>query len=157
MAAFDLSPLFRQWIRFDELRQEPEKEDRYQAFPPYNIEKLDDNHYQIIVALAGFKQDELEIEQQGSHLTVCGTHTGKGESKHYLHQGLKKKSFQLRFTLADHMRTDNAQFSDGLLEIHLLREVPKEMLPLKIEIKHPQSATAKQSAAVDILGSGHRG
>lgn len=156
MTAFDLSPLFRQWIGFDELRQALEKEDRYQAFPPYNIEKLDDDHYQIIVALAGFQRDELEIEQQGSHLTVCGTHTGKGESKHYIHQGHMKKSFQLRFTLADHMRTDSAQFSDGLLGINLIREVPKEMRPLKIEIKQPYSTIDRQSTTIDVLGADRR-
>ncbi len=108
------------------------------------------------MALAGFQRDKLEIEQQGSHLTVCGTHTGKGESKHSIHHGLMKKSFQRRLTLADHRRTDSAQFSDGLLGINLIREVPKEMRPLKTEIKQPYSATDRESATVDVLGADHR-
>lgn len=108
------------------------------------------------MALAGFQRDNLEIKQQGSHLTVCGTHPGKGESKHSIHQGLMKKSFQLRLTLADHRRTDNAQFSDGLLGINLIREVPKEMRPLKAEIKQSYSATDRESAPIDVLGADHR-
>lgn len=67
-----------------------------------------------------------------------------------------KKSFQLRFTLADHMRTDSAQFSDGLLGINLIREVPKEMRPLKIEIKQPYSTIDRQSATIDVLGADRR-
>ncbi|GAB7201675.1 hypothetical protein OS12_31170 [Dickeya oryzae] len=74
MRNYDLSPLLRQWIGFDKLASSMGNQDAVE-FPPYNIEKIDDNHYRITLALAGFRQSELDIEVEGQRLTVKGTPT----------------------------------------------------------------------------------
>ncbi|CAI1715176.1 small heat shock chaperone IbpB [Serratia plymuthica] len=133
MRNYDLSPLLRQWIGFDKLAssmggQEP------QGFPPYNIEKSDDNHYRISLALAGFKQSELNIEVEGPRLTVSGKPTPPEKQVEYLHQGLVCKEFTLTFTLAEHLQVAEAQFENGLLHIDLVRQVPDALQPQRIAI-----------------------
>ena len=73
MRNFDLSPLMRQWIGFDKLANALQNAGESQSFPPYNIEKSDDNHYRITLALAGFRQEDLEIQLEGTRLSVKGT------------------------------------------------------------------------------------
>lgn len=133
MRNYDLSPLLRQWIGFDKLAssmggQEP------QGFPPYNIEKSDDNHYRISLALAGFKQSELDIEVEGPRLTVRGKPTPAEQTVEYLHQGVVCKEFSLSFTLAEHLQVSEARFENGLLHIDLVRQVPEALQPQRIAI-----------------------
>ena len=70
MRNYDLSPLLRQWIGFDKLANALQNTGESQSFPPYNIEKSDDNHYRITLALAGFRQEDLDIQLEGTRLTV---------------------------------------------------------------------------------------
>lgn len=70
MRNYDLSPLLRQWIGFDKLANALQNAGESQSFPPYNIEKSDDNHYRITLALAGFRQEDLDIQLEGTRLTV---------------------------------------------------------------------------------------
>ncbi|MGE4826577.1 small heat shock chaperone IbpB [Yersinia enterocolitica] len=134
MRNYDLSPLLRQWIGFDKLASSMQGGQDSQGFPPYNIEKTDDNHYRISLALAGFKQSELDIEVEGPRLTVRGKPTPAEKQVEYLHQGLVCKEFSLTFTLAEHLNVDNAQFENGLLHIDLLRQVPEALQPQRISI-----------------------
>lgn len=73
MRNYDLSPLLRQWIGFDKLANALQSATEQQTFPPYNIEKSDDNHYRITLALAGFRQEDLDIQLEGTRLTVKGS------------------------------------------------------------------------------------
>ncbi|MDU6410946.1 MAG: small heat shock chaperone IbpB [Yersiniaceae bacterium] len=139
MRNYDLSPLLRQWIGFDKLASSMQGGPDAQGFPPYNIEKSDDNHYRISLALAGFKQDELDIEVEGPRLTVRGTPTPPKKEVQYLHQGLICKEFSLSFTLAEHMQVTQAEFTNGLLHIDLVREVPAELQPQRIAIGNSSS------------------
>ena len=59
---YDLSPLLRPWIGFDKLANALQNTAEQQTFPPYNIEKSDDNHYRITLALAGFRKEDLDIQ-----------------------------------------------------------------------------------------------
>ena len=120
-----------------------------QGFPPYNIEKSDDNHYRITLALAGFKQDELEIETEGPRLTVRGNPTQVQKDVKYLHQGLTCKAFELSFTLADHMHVSDAKFDLGLLHIDIVRHVPEALQPQRIAIgsgKTPDTGVLEHQA-----------
>ncbi|MBP2850036.1 small heat shock chaperone IbpB [Dickeya oryzae] len=139
MRNYDLSPLLRQWIGFDKLASSMGNQDAVE-FPPYNIEKIDDNHYRITLALAGFRQSELDIEVEGQRLTVKGTPTLPEKKVQYLHQGLVFKPFTLSFTLAEHLHVSQAQFQHGLLHIDLLREVPQALQPQRIAIGRPVPA-----------------
>lgn len=142
MRNYDLSPLLRQWIGFDKLAssmgsQEP------QGFPPYNIEKSDDNHYRISLALAGFKQSELDIEVEGPRLTVRGKPALPEKPVEYLHQGLVCKEFTLSFTLAEHLHVSEAAFENGLLHIDMVRQIPEALQPQRIAIGNTPRIEAK--------------
>lgn len=144
MRNYDISPLLRQWIGFDKLASTMQGGPDAQGFPPYNIEKSDDNHYRISLALAGFKQSELDIEVEGPRLTVKGKPTPSDRQVEYLHQGLICKEFSLTFTLAEHMHVAEAQFIHGLLHIDLVRDVPEALQPQRIAIGAERPAIENQ-------------
>lgn len=134
MRNYDLSPLLRQWIGFDKLASSMQGNQEAFSFPPYNIEKSDDNHYRITLALAGFKQEELTLEVEGPRLGIAGKPTLPERQVEYLHQGLVCKEFSLSFTLAEHMSVTQAEFVNGLLHIDLERHVPESLQPRTIAI-----------------------
>jgi len=134
MRNYDLSPLMRQWIGFDKLASALQSTTESQTFPPYNIEKSDDNHYRITLAVAGFSQQNLDIQLEGTRLTVKGTPEKPETETKWLHQGLVTQPFSLSFTLAEHMEVTGATFNNGLLHIDITRNVPEEIAPQRIAI-----------------------
>ncbi len=98
MRNYDFSPLLRQWIGFDKLANALQSATEQQTFPPYNIEKSDDNHYRITLALAGFRQEDLDIQLEGARLTVKGSPEKPDTETKWLHQGLVTQPFSLSFT-----------------------------------------------------------
>jgi molecular chaperone IbpA len=109
------------------------------TFPPYDIEKLGENSYRIVMAVAGFGKDELEVEVKENTLSIRGNKAEESEKKEYLHRGIAKRSFERRFQLADHVQVSGADVVDGLLHIDLVREIPERMKPRRIEIGSPTS------------------
>ena len=138
MRNYDLSPLLRQWIGFDKLASALQSANENQPFPPYNIEKSDDNHYRITLAVAGFRQSELEIELEGTRLSVKGSPAQPETEPKWLHQGLVIQPFSLSFTLAEHMEVAGASYTNGLLHIDLVRNIPQELAPQRIAIGQPR-------------------
>ena len=134
MPNYDLSTLLRQWIGFDKLANALQNTGEGQKFPPYNIEKSDDNHYRITLALAGFRQEDLDIQQEDTRLTVKGTPQQPEKETKWLHQGLVNQPFSLSFTLADNMEVSGATFVNGLLHIDLTRNEPEVIAPQRIAI-----------------------
>ena len=134
MRNYDLSPLLRQWIGFDKLANALQSAAEGQTYPPYNIEKSDDNHYRISLAVAGFRQEDLDIQLEGTRLTVKGNPEKPAAETKWLHQGLVMQPFSLSFTLAEHMDVTGATFSNGLLHIDLTRNVPEAIAPQRIAI-----------------------
>ncbi len=140
MTHFDLTPLFRSTVGFDHLSRLMdnafETSQRDAGYPPYNIEKHDDDTYRITMAVAGFSDEDIEITAQDNQLIV--TANGKNDETkgdiHYLHRGIAKRAFEQRFHLADHIRVTDAAMDNGLLHIDLVREVPEHMKPRKINI-----------------------
>ncbi|MCV9878950.1 small heat shock chaperone IbpB [Brenneria izbisi] len=151
MRNYDLSPLLRQWIGFDKLASSMGGQEPIE-FPPYNIEKKDDNHYRITLALAGFQQSELDIEVEGPRLTVKGNPTPAEKEVQYLHQGLVFKPFSLSFTLAEHLHVFEAHFEHGLLHIDLVREVPEALQPQRIAIGGSQPVLTQSPAESESNG-----
>ena len=137
MTAFDLSPLFRTAIGFDRLANTLEAAYRGEptAYPPYNIELLGEDHYRITMAVAGFSEDDLDIQVKEGVLSVSGgrKEEGKEEGK-YLYRGIANRSFERRFQLADYVRVEGAELKNGLLHIVLVREIPEAMRGRRIEI-----------------------
>ncbi|WP_409159925.1 small heat shock chaperone IbpB [Pectobacterium sp. B2J-2] len=146
MRNYDLSPLLRQWIGFDKLASSMQGSQEPIDFPPYNIEKKDDNHYRITLALAGFRQSDLDIEVEGPRLTVKGSPAQPNKAVEYLHQGLVFKPFTLSFTLAEHLHVSDAHFENGLLHIDLVRNVPEALQPQRIAIGGCRPALNQQPA-----------
>jgi molecular chaperone IbpA len=129
MRAFDFTPYYRSTVGFDRLFDLLDKNIR-SDWPPYNIEKKGEDQYLITMTIAGFAPNEIELVQHGSTLLVTGQ---KDEQPELLHQGIPL-SFKQSFDLADHVKVVGANLEDGLLTIDLVREVPEQLKPRRIEI-----------------------
>ena len=143
MRTLDLSPLYRSAVGFDRLASMFDEASRVDtpAYPPYNIELVEEDKYCITMAVAGFAEDELEIEVEGESLKVTGRREKKEEPKpkQYLHQGIAARNFERRFNLADHVEVRGARIENGLLHIELERVIPEAMKPRKVEIENKKS------------------
>jgi len=106
------------------------------TYPPYNIEKLDAHSYRISIAVAGFAEADLSVEQREQELVVAARKTkDEDESpRTYLHRGIATRAFEKKFQLADHVRVTGASHENGMLHIDLVREVPEALKPRQIEI-----------------------
>ena len=135
MRTVDFSPLFRSAIGFDRLFDLAQAAQRVgeESYPPYNIERLDENRFQISVALAGFTPNEVELTVEQNVLTLEGRKAEKDE-RTFVHRGISARDFKRQFTLADHVEVKGARFENGLLVIDLQREVPEAKKPRRITI-----------------------
>lgn len=140
MRTYDFSPLYRSAIGFDRfasLLDETLRTDTQSGYPPYNVELVEEDHYRITMAVAGFAESELNIEVEGDTLKVIGKQDkGEGKTaKTYLHQGIAAREFEQRFQLADHVQVSGAKLENGLLNVDLVREIPEALKPRQIEIE----------------------
>ncbi|HVA35616.1 MAG TPA: Hsp20 family protein [Stellaceae bacterium] len=136
MDTFDFAPLFRSTIGFDRLLRLADTATRFDGtgYPPYNIETTGENAYRVTVAVAGFAPDELDVTVKENELLVSGKSKKDEASVVYLHRGIASRAFERRFQLADHIKVTGASLDNGLLHVDLVREVPEEKKPRKIEI-----------------------
>ncbi|HEY0435364.1 MAG TPA: Hsp20 family protein [Phenylobacterium sp.] len=136
MRTIDFSPLYRSVVGFDRLADllDTAAADSAAGYPPYNIERTDENAYRVEIAVAGFRPDELDIEVKENLLTVTGRKTANDEARQYLHRGLAERDFERRFQLADYVVVTDANLADGLLSISLKRELPEALKPRRIAI-----------------------
>ncbi len=113
-----------------------EKETRFEAYPPYNIEKVEDDLYRIEIALSGFTEADIDIVVHDDTLKVTAARNEESsdKTKTYLHKGIAMRSFERSFRLADHIKVMDASLEHGLLTIVLEREVPEEKKPRMIPI-----------------------
>jgi molecular chaperone IbpA len=150
----DFSPLYRTAIGFDHMatildnlsRSDQQKSGGY---PPYNIELIDDNEYQITMAIAGFSESELDIQSERNTLTITGTKQADTSARNFLHQGIAARNFERRFQLADHVRVQGAKLEHGMLNIELIREIPEAMKPRQIQIQTGQASSGVASVAAN--------
>ncbi|MEM9999357.1 MAG: Hsp20 family protein [Pseudomonadota bacterium] len=151
MRHVDYTPFYRSTVGFDRLFNmldslaQPENG---QTYPPYNIERLDENAYRITMAVAGFGDEDISIEARANQLTIAG---GKADENtdgktEYLHRGIASRSFERRFHLADHVEVRHAELENGLLHIDLVRELPEAMKPRKIAINAKATASKQIEA-----------
>jgi molecular chaperone IbpA len=131
----DLTPLFRSTVGFDRMGRLLDSAFNTEApsYPPYNIEKLDDDAYHVTMAVAGFAAEDLDITQNNTTLVVTGE-KAKSEDGQYLHRGIATRAFERQFELAEHVNVVDAKLANGLLVIDLKRQVPEELKPRKIAI-----------------------
>ncbi|WP_397590309.1 Hsp20 family protein [Sphingorhabdus sp.] len=138
MNRFDFTPYRRNTVGFDrlfELLETTGRSAQNENYPPFNIERTGENDYQITVAVAGFKTEEIDIVAQQNLLIVTGSKQSESnDNRDFLHMGIATRNFERRFQLADHIHITNADMADGLLIITLVREVPEGLKPRKIAI-----------------------
>jgi molecular chaperone IbpA len=136
MRTYDFSPLFRSTVGFDRLFDLAETAQRAtdEGYPPYNIERLAEDCYQITLAAAGFSADEISITAEQNVVTIEGGKTEKAE------RGISTRHFKRQFSLADYVQVKGATFDDGLLKIELVREIPEAMKPRQIAINGASTA-----------------
>jgi len=105
------------------------------TYPPYNIRKVDDDHYVIEVAVAGFGKSELDVETKENVLTVTGKWEGESiPPDSFLHKGIAARPFTRSWTLADNIVVQNAEMLNGLLRVYLEQFVPEEKKAKKIPV-----------------------
>jgi molecular chaperone IbpA len=148
MRTYDFSPLFRSTVGFDRLFDMLDHGTR-PGWPPYNIEKVREDQYRISMAVAGFGPNEIELVQQGNTLTVTGLKKAEPSNEGMLHQGLAFRDFKHSFNLADHVKVASAKLENGLLSVELIREVPEQLKPRRIELTSTSASQHNQSRLAD--------
>jgi molecular chaperone IbpA len=144
MRTFDFTPYYRATVGFDRLFDMLENSVA-PDWPPYDIDKKGEDQYRITIAIAGFAPNEVELVQQGTSLLVSGQRA-EPKGQQALHRGIPNTSFKLSFNLADHVKVAGASLENGLLAIDLVREVPEQMKPRRIEIGSSASAARNDQA-----------
>lgn len=147
----DLTPFRRATVGFDRLFDLLENGASMlggENYPPFDLEQDGDDRFRITLAVAGFRADEIDVTGQQNLLVVSGRKTDH-EDRRYIHRGIAARSFERRFVLGDYVQVKGAEMRDGLLTIDLVREVPEELKPRKIEI----SGVSSQARITDQHGS----
>ena len=137
ITTLDLPSIHRHFVGFDRMFEDMDRmfeNSKGSGYPPYNVAQINDNEYMISIAVAGFGMDNLTIEKDKDVLKIEGTAPKGDEKVNYLHKGIGGRNFRREFTLAEHVDVKDANLELGMLNIHLVREVPEELQPKKIKI-----------------------
>jgi len=146
MRTYDFSPYYRSTIGFDrmlDLLGAPQRPEADETWPPYDIERQDEDRYSITMAVAGFAQDEILIMAEPNALLVEGRKNEDDSGRNFLHRGIAQRAFRRQFDLADFVKVTGASLEHGLLRIELEREIPEAMKPRRIEIGMPKARVKK--------------
>jgi len=149
MRTFDLAPLYRSTVGFDRLFSLLDQgvEGGAPGYPPYNIERINDNEYRVTVAVAGFAESELSVVAKENTLTIRGEKSVKEEKRgDVLYQGIAARAFERVFQLADFVQVKGAKLENGLLHVELVREIPEAKKPRTIPIGNGNVVEQKQAA-----------
>jgi len=138
----DFSPLYRSFIGFDHLAgliDKASQAEKQSSYPPYNVELLAEDKYRITMAVAGFSEQDIDIESKDNSLIIIGTkvtdtNKAKQTPRKFLHQGIAERNFERKFQLGEHVKVIGAFMKDGLLHVDLQREIPEALKPRKIAI-----------------------
>lgn len=147
MEHIDFRPLYRSTVGFDRLFNLLDDFGKVDGattgYPPYNIQRLDENAYRVTMAVAGFAEDEIDIEVKEQSLKINGR-KNENDDVEYLHQGIASRTFERSFQLADHVEVLGAKLENGLLHVDLKREIPEQMKPRKIAIQRAEEADVSE-------------
>lgn len=135
--ALSLNPLLRHSVGFDRFNDlfDNVADNSRNAFPPYDIIKCAENSYKIVMAVAGYDEKDIHIVLENGTLKVSGKLEAENKTDvEYLHRGIAKRAFEQSYRLADHMKVKKAQMLNGILSVHLEREIPEAQKPQLIAI-----------------------
>jgi molecular chaperone IbpA len=148
----DYSPFFRSTVGFDRLFDMIDRAgEQSQGYPPYNIERTDENNYRISIAVAGFGEKDLSVDVSNGVLSVTGKREEEAGKQSFLYQGIAGRAFERSFQLAEHVEVRGARLENGLLHVDLERAIPDAKKPRKIaigtsETKAPELKTIEGQA-----------
>ena len=131
MTRIDLSPFRAMTVGFDSLFNDI-ADFRPSNYQPYNIEKVSDYEYKLTFAVAGFSDKDISVTQKENTLAIKGEITPL--EKEYLYKGIAERTFEQTFKLSEYMNVKDAKLKDGMLNITLVQELPKEKQPKQIKI-----------------------
>ncbi|PLT95864.1 Hsp20 family protein [Sinorhizobium medicae] len=154
--SFDFSPLSRSSVGFEHLFDLLDSASRLTPgdnWPPYDILRVGENQYRIAMSVAGFAPDEITITHEQQMLTITGAKAGEDDTE-YLYRGIAARSFERRFQLADFVTVTGANLANGMLKIDLVRELPEQMKPRRIEIQQAEALPGGESSK-QIEGEKH--
>ena len=123
-------PLFDQFRRF-----EMKSDESSGGYQPYNIIKINENHFLIELAIAGFSEKDIKILHEPEHNRLLIEGSNENTEQEYVHRGIASRKFRRSWTIANHIIVKNAKLSDGILRIELENVVPEEQRPKEIEIE----------------------
>lgn len=152
MRTYDFSPYYRSSVGFDrmlDLLGTPRRSEADETWPPYDIERQDEDRYAITMAVAGFAQDEISIMAEPNALLVEGRRNEDDSGRNFLHRGIAQRAFRRQFDLADFVKVTGASLEHGLLRIELEREIPEAMKPRRIEIGTRPTRVTKRAREGD--------
>ncbi len=137
-------PQLASWVGFDRMWDELEKLQnrtvKFATYPPYNVKKVDDNHFVIEMALAGFGKSDIEITTKDDQLVIKGG-VKTDPDANYVYKGIAERAFEHNFTLADSVVVKDASMTNGMLKLWLEHFVPEEKKSKKIEISDEEKPT----------------
>lgn len=142
LTALDLTPFYRSAIGvdrlFDRIVHQLDAAQPNNNYPPYNILKTGENTYEVQVAVAGFKQGEVNVEVKEGTLVITGEKVDVSlpEGYTYEFQGISSRRFIRTFSLADYVEVKSATARDGILIVSLERHIPESLQPKSIAIKY---------------------
>ncbi len=139
MRHFDFSPLYRSTTGLDRVNQlldSPYQTAKQDNYPPYNIERVDENNYLISIAVAGFTESEIDIEVEKNSLKVSGKKPEQKAAGEVLYRGIANRNFRKQFQLDEQIKVLNAEMDAGMLTIKLQRKLPEHLKPRKIVIQN---------------------
>ena len=158
MHATSLTPLLRATVGFDRMMNLLDAATRYEeatpSYPPYNIEKTGPDDYLIVMAVAGFGEDDLDVTVKENSLVITGSKK-KAETPTSLYRGIATRAFERRFDLADYIRVTGARLENGLLLVELVRELPEAMKPrsIKIDARPPKGRRGDRRGDQKVIDS----
>jgi molecular chaperone IbpA len=143
LRSIDIPAIHRFSIGFDRMLDELSKSQEQQSnvnYPHYNLLKHDEDNFTIEIAVAGFREGDIDITVEKNVLTVKGEQvqdlSDSTKKVEYLHRGISARNFARTFTLADYVEVISAVAENGILKIELERKVPEEQKPKTIAITY---------------------
>ncbi len=119
----------RSWtVGFDQFFDRIESSQNNQTYPPHNVIKHSDNAFEIAIAVAGFKEEDLKVTLEKGQLKIEGNDSASSDVE-YLHKGIGTRKFEKSFDLAEHVQVKGVTLANGVLSITLEKEIPEELQP----------------------------
>ena len=116
-------------IGFDSMFDRLERlQTQQEGYPPHNVVKHSEDNYEIALAVAGFNEEDLSVEQEENVLTIASKDVDSGNIE-YIHKGIGTRKFKKTFTLGEFIEVDSVSLVNGILSVYLVKNIPEEKKP----------------------------